>query len=55
MSLTMTSPADRLLPLLRRVTGDAKHDASASSTLDVLWVLYDRVLKDVPASSRVTS
>ncbi|HZN16703.1 MAG TPA: transketolase [Micromonosporaceae bacterium] len=48
MSLTMTSPADRLLPLLRRVTGDAKHDASAYSTLDVLWVLYDRVLDVAP-------
>ncbi|HET8658630.1 MAG TPA: transketolase [Micromonosporaceae bacterium] len=48
MSLTMTSSTDRLLPLLRRVTGDAKHDASASSTLDVLWVLYDRVLYVAP-------
>src|SRR5215211_8460409 len=48
MSLTMTSPTDRLLPLLRRVTVDAKHDASAYSTLDVLWVLYDRVLEVAP-------
>jgi transketolase len=30
--------------LLTRLTGDEKHDRSAFSTLDVLWVLYDRVL-----------
>jgi len=38
-----------LAPLLRRITGDEKHDASAHSTLDVLWVLYDRVLRVDPA------
>ncbi|HZR95252.1 MAG TPA: thiamine pyrophosphate-dependent enzyme [Gaiellaceae bacterium] len=32
--------------LLTRLTGDEKHDWSALSTLDVLWVLYDRVLED---------
>jgi transketolase len=33
------------LPELRpRLTGDEKHDWSSLSTLDVLWVLYDRVL-----------
>jgi transketolase len=37
-----------LMPLLRRVTGDEKHDVSAFSTLDVLWVLYDRVLDVTP-------
>ena len=26
-------------------TGDEKHDFSAHSTLDVLWVLYDRILR----------
>lgn len=26
------------------MTGDEKHEAAATSTLDVLWVLYDRVL-----------
>lgn len=36
----------RLLTLL---TGDEKHAASATSTLDVLWVLYDRVLRVDPA------
>src|SRR4051794_6161635 len=32
--------------LLERLKGDEKHDWSALSTLDVLWVLYDRVLED---------
>jgi transketolase len=32
--------------LLARLTGDEKHDRSSLSTLDVLWVLYDRVLGD---------
>ena len=32
--------------LMTRLTGDEKHDSSAVSTLDVLWVLYDRVLED---------
>jgi transketolase len=35
---------DDLPGLLTRLTGDEKHDGSAFSTLDVLWVLYDRVL-----------
>ena len=30
--------------LLERLAGDEKHDRSSLSTLDVLWVLYDRVL-----------
>jgi transketolase len=37
-----------LLELLR---SDAKHDPSAASTLDVHWVLYDRVLKLTPDSA----
>jgi transketolase len=32
--------------LLARMTGDEKHDPAALSTLDVLWVLYDRVLAE---------
>ncbi len=36
---------DRLIGLM---TGDEKHGPSATSTLDVLWVLYDRVLKIDP-------
>jgi transketolase len=35
-------------PLLTRLTGDEKHAPSAHSTLDVLWVLYDRVLNVSP-------
>lgn len=35
---------DDLPRLLALVTGDEKHAPSAFSTLDVLWVLYDRVL-----------
>jgi transketolase len=37
---------DDLPALMTRLTGDEKHDWSALSTLDVLWVLYDRVLQD---------
>jgi len=36
---------DDLPALLTLQTGDEKHDWSAVSTLDVLWVLYDRVLR----------
>jgi transketolase len=35
---------DDLPALLTRLTGDEKHDSSSFSTLDVLWVLHDRVL-----------
>jgi transketolase len=46
---TKTATPYRDLPdLLHRLTGDEKHDASAYSTLDVLWVLYDRVLHVSP-------
>src|SRR5262245_36340954 len=38
---------DRLMSLM---TGDEKHGPSATSTLDVLWVLYDRVLHVSPAT-----
>lgn len=44
---TITTPTfgyDDLPALLTRLTGDEKHDRSSFSTLDVLWVLYDRVL-----------
>jgi len=32
------------------MSGDEKHDHSAASTLDVLWVLYDQVLRISPDS-----
>jgi transketolase len=31
--------------LMAQMTGDEKHDLAAESTLDVLWVLYDRILR----------
>jgi transketolase len=34
--------------LITLMTGDEKHDRAAASTLDVLWVLYDRVLRVSP-------
>ncbi|HKR51315.1 MAG TPA: transketolase [Pseudonocardiaceae bacterium] len=50
-----TKVADRyryvdLHMLMTRMTGDEKHAASATSTLDVLWVLYDRVLRVTPST-----
>jgi len=32
------------------MTGDEKHEWAAASTIDVLWVLYDRVLNVTPAT-----
>ena len=43
-----TANTDVLDPLLTRLTGDEKHAPSANSTLDVLWVLYDRILRISP-------
>ena len=45
MPTATTLGRDDLPELLTRLTGDEKHDWSALSTLDVLWVLYDRVLR----------
>lgn len=39
-----------LLRLMALQTGDEKHAPSATSTLDVLYVLYDRVLRVDPAN-----
>jgi len=36
--------------LMRLMTGDEKHDAAATSTLDVIRVLYERVLDVSPAT-----
>jgi transketolase len=36
--------------LMQMMSGDEKHDHSAASTLDVLWVLYDQVLRVSPAN-----
>ena len=34
--------------LMTRMTGDEKHAPSATSTLDVIWTLYDKVLQLTP-------
>jgi transketolase len=39
-----TRSYDHVLGLIATMTGDEKHAAASESTLDVLWVLYDRVL-----------
>ena len=46
--MTITPASTALGQLLHRLTGDEKHTPSAHSTLDVLWVLYDRVLRVSP-------
>jgi transketolase len=45
---TATEPD--LFALIARMSGDEKHSAAAESTVDVLWVLYDRVLNVSPAT-----
>ncbi|HEY2311913.1 MAG TPA: 1-deoxy-D-xylulose-5-phosphate synthase N-terminal domain-containing protein [Gaiellaceae bacterium] len=45
MAIATTLGYDDLPALLTRLTGDEKHNRSSFSTLDVLWVLYDRVLE----------
>jgi transketolase len=48
---TIVSPAiDELLDLMALATGDEKHGRSAHSTLDVLYVLYEHVLRVDPAN-----
>ena len=49
MPTTTTLGYEDLPALLALLSGDEKHDWSALSTLDVLWVLYDRVLRLDPA------
>src|SRR5579863_2101375 len=44
----ITNAREHLDPLLRELSGDEKHDSSSYSTLDVLWVLYDRVMRYDP-------
>lgn len=48
-------PTDGLEPireLMATAAGDEKHDPSAYSTLDVLWVLYSRILRFDPTDPR---
>ncbi|GAA1912981.1 transketolase [Streptomyces sodiiphilus] len=42
---------DDLPRLMARMTGAEKHGPAATSTLDALWVLYDRVLRVSPATA----
>jgi len=55
--MTLTSESRRIghghgyrdIPhLMALMTGDEKHGPAATSTLDALWVLYDRVLRVTP-------
>ncbi|MGW8566982.1 thiamine pyrophosphate-dependent enzyme [Isoptericola sp. NPDC055881] len=46
---TAANVPQRVRDLVARVTGDEKHDPSAHSTLDVVWTLYDQVLRVDPA------
>jgi transketolase len=48
VAISTTLRYDDLPALLTLLTGDEKHDRSSHSTLDVLWVLYDRVLRIDP-------
>src|SRR6266852_3254234 len=49
---TMTTDIAGIRRLMMEITGDEKHDESAHSTLDVLWVLYDRILRFDPKNPR---
>jgi transketolase len=44
MAIATTLGYEDLPALLTRLIGDEKHNRSSFSTLDVLWVLYDRIL-----------
>jgi len=46
---TSTDPLSHVRVLMARATGDEKHEESTTSSLDALWVLYDRILRIDPA------
>src|SRR6478736_471953 len=48
---SVRSGYDALPGLLELLRSDAKHDPSAASTLDVHWVLYDRILDVTPETA----
>lgn len=48
----MTTDMQRIEHLMTLATGDEKHDGSATSTLPVIWTLYDRVLRYDPQQPR---
>jgi transketolase len=45
---TRRATLDDVRTLMARTTGDEKHEESTTSTMDALWVLYDRVLRIDP-------
>jgi transketolase len=50
MAISNALSYDDLPDLLTLQTGDEKHSSAATSTLDVLWVLYDQILRVSPGS-----
>jgi transketolase len=48
----MNADLVRIRQLMNITRGDEKHSSSTSSTLDVLWVLYDRILRYDPHNPR---
>ncbi|AXK36727.1 transketolase [Streptomyces armeniacus] len=48
---TQTYGYTELPALMARMTGAEKHGPAATSTLDALWVLYDRVLRVSPGTA----
>ncbi|WP_406093846.1 transketolase [Kitasatospora purpeofusca] len=49
---TPASGFGELPGLMALMTGDEKHGPAATSTLDALWVLYDRVLRVTPETAQ---
>jgi transketolase len=47
-AVTAVRDDQNLNRLMALMTGDERHGPAASSTLDALWVLYDRVLRVSP-------
>ena len=50
MTTTTVLGYAQLPGLMARMTGDEKHAMAAASTVDVLWVLYDKVLRVSPGT-----
>lgn len=49
MAVSTAHAYEDLPALLELLSGDEKHDPSSYSTLDVIWVLYDRILRIDPS------
>lgn len=48
----MNTDLARIERLMLEATGDEKHDGAAHSTLDVVWTLYDRIMRYDPLHPR---